>query len=407
MKAKTSSNTKTKNRIAKKPLPWTIERLISLIEKNNGPHGLDLSGQDLLHVDWSAEAVAYQLKKRGYVPGKELPVWASPFSARGERGINLEKVNFEGANLRFANLSGADMTWCNLRHTDLRDTRLHSVNFYHSDFFQARLWRADLRRATLNNANLTHASLYRAEFEDTEFLDADLSDTLLHRADLSKIIIRRNSLPNHLTMEDFHKHSTLVKWDEPEITPNEWNREVEEHVERARDAYRGLKISFSNNGMYQDASWAYFRERVMERRMHGINQVPIYFGDQIEGKNYYFLRSMWLQFKHFFIWLAFWFEELTCGYGEKPWRTLWFAAASILAFSPLYWLSGGISDKLGQTLTWSDYLIYSMGAFATVNLPRFDVGNTVAELLTSLEALLGIAILALLMFALGNRISRS
>jgi hypothetical protein len=88
-------------------------------------------------------------------------------------------------------------------------------------------------------------------------------------------------------------------------------------------------------------------------------------------------------------------------------RTVGLAAAVILGFAPLYWASNGIADKSGDLLLWSDFLMYSMSTFATVNLPRFDVINQAAELLTSLEALLGISALALLMFVLGNRISRS
>jgi uncharacterized protein YjbI with pentapeptide repeats len=392
---------------SKRTTVWTLERVISSIEKNGGSRRLDLSGQDLRQVDWSAEAVAYQLEKRDYRPGDELPKWVSPFAARGARGLNMKEAILKNANLQYANLQGIDFTRANFEGADLRDTCLRESNFFEANLSFARLWRADLRRTTLNNAVLKQTSFYRAEFEDTEFLDADLTNTVLHRNDLSKIIVRRKSLPNRLIIENFKQHAALVKWDDPAITPKEWEREVVRYLERAKDAYRGLKICFSNNGMYQDASWAYFRERVVERRMHGLSQIMLYFGDSIKGMNLYPLRYLWLHIKHSLIWLAFWLEELTCGYGERPLRTLGFAAAVIFGFAPLYWNSGGISAKLDQSLRWSDYLIYSMSTFATVNLPRFNVINTIAELLTSLEALFGIAILALLMFALGNRISRS
>ncbi len=386
---------------------WTLDRLISSIERNDGPRGLELSGEDLRHIDWSAEAVAYQLQKRGYLPGDDLPKWVSPFAARGARGLNLKEAILKNANLQYANLQGVDFTRVDFEGADLRDTCLRESNMFQANLAYTRLWRADLRRTTFNNAILKQASFYRAEFEDTEFLDADFTNTLLHRTDLSKIIVRRKSLSERLLMEDYLQHSILVKWDDPHITKIEWAREVTRHLERAKDAYRGLKTSFSNNGMYQDASWAYFRERIIERRMHGFSQVMLYFGDSIKGKRFYPLRYLWLHIKYAFIWLAFLLEELTCGYGEKPMRTLGFAAVVILGFAPLYWVSNGIADKLGKPLHWSDFLIYSMSTFATVTLPRFDVVNKAAELLTSLEALFGIAVLALLMFALGNRISRS
>ncbi len=58
-------------------------------------------------------------------------------------------------------------------------------------------------------------------------------------------------------------------------------------------------------------------------------------------------------------------------------------------------------------MTGLDYVNYSFGAFATVGFARFITVNALAEALTSIEALFGMATLALLMFALGNRISRS
>ncbi len=406
MSDKKTTKTKTPNK-SKRTRTWTLERLIGLIEKNDGPHGLNLSKEDLSHVDWSAEAVAYQLQKRRFQPGDELPKWVSPFAARGARGLNLKEAILKNADLRYANLQGVDFTRANFEGADLRDASLQESNFFQANLSYARLWRADLRRTTFNSANLLQASFYRAEFEDTEFLDANLTNTVLHRNDLSKIIVRRKSLPERLVIEDYKKHSALVRWDDPPITPTEWDREVIHHLERAKDAYRGLKTSFSNNGMYQDASWAYFRERIVERRMHGLRQVMLYFGDSIQNRKFYPLQYFWLHFKHTIIWLAFLLEELTCGYGERPLRTVALAAAVIFGFVPLYWASDGIVDKSGNLLLWSDFLMYSMSTFATVNLPRFNVINHAAELLTSLEALLGISVLALLMFVLGNRISRS
>lgn len=393
-----------------KPKPkraWTLKRLIYLINKNGGPKGLDLSGQDLRHVDWSAEAIAYHLGKSSYKPGDELPKWVSPFAARGARGLNLKEAILKNADLRYANLQGVDFTRANFEGADLRDASLRESNFFQANLSYARLWRADLRRTTFNSASLMQTSFYRAEFEDTEFLDANLANAVLHRNDLSKIIVRRKSLPKRLIIEDYKKHSALVKWDDPQITPMEWDREVVLHLERAKDAYRGLKTSFFNNGMYQDASWAYFRERIVERRMHGLNQIMLYFGDSIQNKKFYPLHYFWLHIKHTIIWLAFLLEELTCGYGERPLRTVALAAAVIFGYVPLYRISDGIADKSGNPLYWFDYLVYSMSTFATVNLPRFDIINQSAEWLTSIEALLGISVLALLMFVLGNRISRS
>ena len=111
--------------------------------------------------------------------------------------------------------------------------------------------------------------------------------------------------------------------------------------------------------------------------------------------------------RHLFTYITDWLAELTCGYGEKPLRTLVCALVVIFVFPMFYWLSGGVVSARGELLTWLDYLNYSFGAFTTIEFSSFDTINPLAQTLTSVEALLGISLLALLMFTLGNRISRS
>lgn len=98
--------------------------------------------------------------------------------------------------------------------------------------------------------------------------------------------------------------------------------------------------------------------------------------------------------------------EITCGYGERPLRTVVCAFVIVLVFPFLFMWSGGVVATNGSMST-IDYFNYSFGAFATIGFSQFIPITPVAQTLTSIESLLGIAFLALLMFALGNRISRS
>jgi uncharacterized protein YjbI with pentapeptide repeats len=386
---------------------WSLEEIVSAIEERCTSKGLDLSEQDLSGIDLSQEAVQRLLDDRGYRPGDPLPVWVSTYSARGARGLRLSEANLRASSFRYANLTGVELMRANLEGANLQDACLISVNLMGANMQHARLWRADMRHATASFANFRGASLYRVEFEDTEFLDADLTETLFTKADLSKVIVHRESFPDRLIYERPQKYAVLLTEDTPLLSESKRAREYLRYLEHGRSAYRQLKNSFLTNGMYRDASWAYYRERVVDKQMHFGRQVMFYFGKDIREKSLYSVRFLWLHTKHLFIWLFLWLEELSCGYGEKPWRALGLAVAIILLFSPIYYLSLGITDVEGRMLSWFDYLIYSMSTFATINLPRFNVINVTAELWTSLEALLGIATLALLMYSLGNRISRS
>ena len=150
----------------------------------------------------------------------------------------------------------------------------------------------------------------------------------------------------------------------------------------------------------------------MEKKTHWPpGQVRACYAEELEEIAARGARRLWQLFrfylKHLCSYCVDWVVELTCGYGEKPLRTLWWVLAVLLVFPVFYQLSGGIVSADGTPLTWLDYLNYSFGAFTTIGFARFVTANWVAETLTSLEALLGISVLALLMFALGNRISRS
>lgn len=96
--------------------------------------------------------------------------------------------------------------------------------------------------------------------------------------------------------------------------------------------------------------------------------------------------------------------DLTCGYGEHPWRALAAALIVILGFSFLYQANDGIIATHHSFPF--DYLVYSMTAFSGIGVANFVTVNPVADLFTGIESLLGIALFALLMFTLGNRMSR-
>jgi len=98
-----------------------------------------------------------------------------------------------------------------------------------------------------------------------------------------------------------------------------------------------------------------------------------------------------------------WIFELSSAYGEKPSLTVIWALAFVFGFAIVFKFSG----QIGGAKTWLDYFNYSLGSFVTIGFNQFEALTPLAQTLTSIEALLGICILALLMFALGNRINRS
>lgn len=384
----------------------TREDVLRMIEENGGPEELYLSGYDLSGIDLSTRTVVETVKASDRSAQEDPTRW---LSVRTE-GLNLRGVNLCQANLSYARLDNADMDGANLSNARFRGASLCDVDLSDAYLVQADLHRADLRRAFLWRANLEEANLYMASMNDAELTGANLRAANIYRAKLSGATVERESLGGYILQE---KKRLLERNLQIHYLDAHFNKQVvARRFVAAKGVYRSLKICFMAGGQYDDASWAHVKERQLGRKTHWPpSRARACYAEELEGLVASGLRRHWklLRFyiRHLRSYISDWIVELTCGYGEKPLRTLWWALAVVLILPIFYWLSGGIVSADGTPLTWLDYLNYSFGAFTTIGFARFVTANWIAETLTSLEALLGISVLALLMFALGNRISRS
>lgn len=59
---------------------YTTEKILKLIERNGGPKGLDLSGEDLMGINLGWEEIAKELKKAREGAPDETPVWYSAWT---------------------------------------------------------------------------------------------------------------------------------------------------------------------------------------------------------------------------------------------------------------------------------------------------------------------------------------
>jgi hypothetical protein len=102
-----------------------------------------------------------------------------------------------------------------------------------------------------------------------------------------------------------------------------------------------------------------------------------------------------------------WAYELLTGYGERPWNAVGAGLVAILAFGVGFWAAGIGGGR--SALAFLDCLVYSIATFATFNLarPELNPQGRGIEIASSLEAILGISVLALVVFTVGNRMSRS
>jgi hypothetical protein len=266
------------------------------------------------------------------------------FSRADLSGAEIFDANLEGFELVGADLSHSDLTHCNLRGADLTKAKL--VN--------SRLWNVDLTGANLSEADLTGSDLSNTCLYNTRLWHADIKDV--------KSLSVRNFSPRALL-------SVGAKIDEGGLVSSE-------------ESYRALKNYFLHNGMYNDASWAAFKEKTMERLMLK------------KSRSWHYIPSL--------------FMDISCGYGEKPHRIVLSALLTIFGFALLFWSLKGIVSSVDptSTLTWSDYLYHSAVTFTTVGygdlIPK---ASSYLRLMAATEAFLGVFLTGLFIFTLARKYS--
>ena len=275
-------------------------------------------------------------------------------------------------------LDGADLTEANLQDAKLEHTNLRNV----------RLGLCNLRGVDLRNADL----------REVDFLDVGargLQSAKLYRAKLDHTLLKREQLG--LAIGD----------------------ELAGEYQEAQYAYLNLKRNFADLGDYEAASWAYIKERQMEkkcheprnaRHFHGRRDLGDSFGDKLSC---YHPRVLWFYARHTAAWLLDWFVELICGYGERPWRTVAAMIAVFVVFSGLYGITWSVMRSAPDNSTFiptrdpRDLAIFSLAAFTTMDAKGLEPRAGWVQIATGIEALLGIGLTGLLGFVIGNRIRRS
>jgi uncharacterized protein YjbI with pentapeptide repeats len=396
----------------------TREDVLRILEANGGPAGAAFDRQPLEGVSLHYEAVREDLEA-----GKAS--WSACYSYV-THGLNLRGATLRGARLQGANLMQADLSEATLGNAHLDGANCQDAKFL--DAFMIRLKApganfryCDLRSSYLPEADLSGANLSAARLQGADLRDVDLEGAILCDAQLSEVNLRGARLEGANLFGAWLVNASLSRtqigerlvqecetYENPEPLMEAWEGKcIPGRYAQAAAVYRALKNNFFSTGNYDDASWAYIKERKMRKKSHWPLSVRANYPAAFSRLPTQGSRGKWARFTfyggHLLQWLRDWFFDVTSIYGERPQVTLLWAAAFVIGFAVWFKTAGGIEGAQ----TWLDDFNYSLGAFVTIGFGAFEAVSATAKTLTSVEALLGIGVLALLMFALGNRINRS
>lgn len=348
-----------------------LGRTAAYVRANGSTIGLSFAGENLAGIDLSHESIQKELRKQGFSEHNP-PLWYSGDSKQTEirkkpdivasarepsaaevaskKAINLEGANFSNATLVCANLEGADLAQANFE-----GARLHYANLR-----RARLWDANFKRARLNQVDLSGAALQNADFSWATLRGATIDRCLLYHV--------------HLQNTEMRKEQIEETWEERRARElKKQKKDSRRHYADAAIAYNRLKNNFVSIGRHDDAGWAFIKEKRMERNTHRVCSAR---------------------------WIINWLMDVSCGYGEQPWKVFTLALAIVIAFGFIYWVSEGI-----ESASPSDNFIFSSRSLVTMAFSDLTPANFAANILSSIEAGLGVSLFALLMFSLGKRIT--
>ncbi len=418
----------------------------SLVEIDLSPQNLDqMSVEPELRLEGGLNLAGIQLRGAILVRANldSAALWDTDL-----QDANLRDARLQEADLSGANLDGARLEKTNLCRANLRNARLGQAMLYGADFRKADLTRADLSGALLVDASfqgacLSEANLRAVHFRNAVLDDADLRGADLRDADLRSVKSLHRVRWHNARLEKTGFYPYQIEPIQDEIDAQVGN--IEAGYRAAMEAYLVLKSNFTSLGTYGAAAWAYMKEQQLRKSLY----FPTTAGkrwlvetlDEEPSPHWwscsphaigYRLRSAWLH-----VWLFFgrvppdvriemhddlsrwrcarnWMYELLTGYGERPQMPVLWGLVTILVFALVFAVMGDVSPNFagdpatakGSHNFW-DALTHSIGAFATIGFNTLEPIGRVARLLTAVESMLGIGFFALLIYTLGNRMSRS
>jgi uncharacterized protein YjbI with pentapeptide repeats len=317
---------------------------------------LDLSGYDLSGVDLGGKDVAW----RDVVFGTH----------RGPPPAILNGTIFRSSTLEHCFFAHADLTGA-----DFRDCHISRCDFRYATF----------RRTTLGDATLELCDLYRASIEDgtvmlnTVFELVSMPGTLEGATGLSWASF--DGPRPALVTESEPDYRDFLEWTRADrLGTYPIEDALKDRLDDAARTYRDLTGVWTGRAQFRDAGLAYAHGRRLERQA---------VGPRFKGRPFRPLP-----------WLGLWLADLLCGFGESLWRIVPWLAVVALVPGIIYALAGGVAGAHGLV----DDLLFSVSQLTATTPDRLKAGTHLVDWVRVVQTLMGVTLLGLFGFVLGNKI---
>lgn len=304
------------------------------------------------------------------------------------------RPNFRRACFRGARLEGTDLSACNITRTYLSGAWLDKTRLRRDQVSTAE-HKMLAHVARIFKASLAKIGLTR-EPEERVVIGEEAGARALRIRMITRVGGRNQKAGSghkHLC-EDEALREELEKYGDRKRLLY-YTKAKSAFYREGKNGYRALKQNFEDLGDNAASSWAYLRERRMEKRERFFEGCAAL----LDHKPREALRNFWEATKDAFV-------QLICDYGENMLRVLASIIFVFLFFAALFALIGIQRIGASDVSIW-DYFLFSLGPMTTMRPDALQPQcYYLGEFLSRIETLLAIALTGLLGFVLGNRVRR-
>jgi len=308
----------------------------------------------------------------------------SYFNNSNLSGVNLKNSNFNDVCFDGATINGDNFFAYELMNTKLRTrgeeintTNMNgidpnAINLHPSRSF---ITKSEINGATFRGASFKGCSINNIKFNNNLFCNVRFDSSILINIEWGNTKIKK---------EYFHN-----------LKPRNLEDGRKDYINLS-ETYLSLKNQFNKNGIYNDMSWTYLREK---RALRSYYKQNITYKKKFNflGRTKNFFKFIW----EYFLFLLF-------GYGEKPWHILGWSVLIIVIFGFLYKIPGTIGTIVKDIDTPINYwhsFYFSTITFTTVGFGDFYPMENISRVLVMIEAALGLFCYSLFIFTFGRRIA--